>query len=160
MHQNRISLSFTDAQLTEIDTALSTLEQRFSGLVALTIDERRSLPKMGDKSEAFCRQTLTVLGNNPALLPSNFDLPESQRDLASLDALRPRLARLTQLVEKVEDSATALGSDVMSAALEGYALLRVSGRGQGLEALRQDISARFSRGSRPAATPAPATPIN
>ena len=39
----------------------------------------------------------------------------------------------------------ALGSDVMSAALEGYALLKVLGRGSGLDALRQEIGARFNR---------------
>ncbi len=42
---------------------------------------------------------------------------------------------------------TALGSDVMSASLEGYALLRVVGQGSGLETLRQSMGARFARRS-------------
>jgi hypothetical protein len=29
---------------------------------------------MGDKSEAFCRQTLNVLAQNPQILPPNYDL--------------------------------------------------------------------------------------
>jgi hypothetical protein len=44
----------------------------------------------------------------------------------------------------------------MSASLEGYALLKVLGKGSGLEALRQDISARFARGARAPKTPATA----
>ena len=36
----------------------------------------------------------------------------------------------------------------MSAALEGYAMLKVSGRGAGLDALRQGMSARFTRKAR------------
>ncbi len=61
----------------------------------------------------------------------------------------------TKIDGKVESSETALGSDVMNAALEGYALLKVSGKGQGLEALRQSISARFAHRARavPAASP-------
>jgi hypothetical protein len=51
--------------------------------------------------------------------------------------------RLLRLTERAEDSDTALGSDVMSAALEGYALLRISGRNQGLEGLRDALSVRF-----------------
>jgi hypothetical protein len=47
------------------------------------------------------------------------------------------------LLEKADE--TALGSDVMSAALEGYALLKVSGKGAGLDALRHGMSARFTR---------------
>ena len=48
------------------------------------------------------------------------------------------------LLERVDDGETALG-DVMSAALKGYALLKVSGKGAGLDALRQGMSARFTR---------------
>lgn len=39
----------------------------------------------------------------------------------------------------------------MSIALEGYGLLKVSGRNQGLEGLRKELSSRFARQpSRPA----------
>lgn len=38
----------------------------------------------------------------------------------------------------------ALGSDVMSAALDGYALTKVSGKGTGLEILREAMSALYS----------------
>jgi hypothetical protein len=64
---------------------------------------------------------------------------------AQLDKLRPRGARLLQLLEKADDGETALGSDVMSAALEGYAMLKVSGKGAGLDALKHGMSARFTR---------------
>ena len=46
----------------------------------------------------------------------------------------------------------------LNCCLEGYALLRVIGENQGLEYLRRDLSARFSRNvSRAAWGPAPAT---
>ena len=41
----------------------------------------------------------------------------------------------------------ALGADVMDAALEGYGLLRVSGRQQGLDGLRKELSNRWARRS-------------
>lgn len=156
MQQNLISLSLSEDDINQIDQALGILEQRLAGLVALTNDERRSLTKMGDKSEAFCRQTLAVLSQNTDLLPPRFSLAEAQRDLAAIDTLRPRVARLRRLMERADDSETALGSDVMTAALEGYALLRVSGSGSGLDALRAAIGSRFTRASRPAA-PAPSS---
>ena len=43
-----------------------------------------------------------------------------------------------------------------SAALEGYALLKVSGKGAGLDALRQGMSARFTRKAKIKALPAAA----
>jgi hypothetical protein len=44
----------------------------------------------------------------------------------------------------------------MSAALEGYALLKVSGKGTGLDALRQSMSVRFTRKAKVKAVPAAA----
>ena len=145
MAQNIISLSFTDPELTIIDEGLALLEQKLTPLTGLSPDVRRGLVKMGDKSEAFCRETLMVLAQNTHLLPRSFDLADAQNDLAQLEKLRPRAARLRRLLEKADDGETALGSDVMSAALEGYALLKVSGKGADLDALRQGMSARFTR---------------
>ena len=145
MTQNLISLNLTDADLTAIDEGLAVLEQKLAPLTGLSPDVRRGLVKMGDKSEAFCRETLMVLAQNTHLLPPSFDLAEAQNDLAHLDKLRPRAARLRRLLEKADNGETALGSDVMSAALQGYAMLKVSGKGAGLDALRQGMSARFTR---------------
>jgi hypothetical protein len=157
MTQNIISLNLTDTELTTIDEALAHLEQKLAPLlVGLSPEERRGLVKMGDKSESFCRETLMVLAQNTHLLPPSFDLAEAENDLAQLDKLRPRAARLRRLLEKADDGETALGSDVMSAALEGYALLKVSGKGAGLDALRQGMSARFTRKAKIKAVPAAA----
>ena len=145
MSQNLISLTLTDEQLAAADQALAALEGVFAQLVALDGDERKGLNRMGGKSEQFCRQTLDVLGQNPQIVPASVGLADAQADLVALDRLRPRLKRLQKLVERTEDSETALGSDIMSLALEGYALLKVAGKNQGLEALRKELSGRFNK---------------
>jgi len=153
MSQNLVSLRFHSEQLSAVDAALTSLEQHLTNLIAIPAEERRKLTKMGDKSEAFCRQAIEVLNANPNVLPRNFDLDELQQDLLALDQLRPRLVRLAQLMERGTDTETALGSDIMSSALEGYAMLKVAGKAEGVEGLRRTLSARFSRAPRaPAAT--------
>ena len=156
MSQNLINLTLSDEQLAAADQALAALEQAFAGFVALQAEQRKSLSRMGSKSEQFCRQTLTVLGENPQIVPASIGLADAQADLITLDRLRPRLSRLQKLAERAEDSETALGSDVMSLALEGYALLKVAGRTQGLEGARKELSSRFNKTRSP--DPAPATP--
>jgi hypothetical protein len=151
--QNLLSLSLDDAQLTTIDQSLTALEGALTDLLALDSATRRQLTKMGDKSEAFVRQTLMVLQQNPDVVPPGLGLAEAQADLQALDRLRPVLARLQRLTERVADSEMALGSDLMGTALEGYGLLKVSGRNKGLEGASQAIGARFARGPRkPAAS--------
>ncbi|MCQ4163101.1 hypothetical protein [Tahibacter harae] len=155
MAQNLISLTLSDADLAAIDGALATLEEKFVPLISLQPGEVRALAKMGDKSEAFCRQTLTILEQNPQVVPPSLNVAEAQADLRAVDQLRPRMARLERLSKRADDTVIALGSDILTAALEGYALLRVSGKGQGLESLRQGLSARFAKNRR-AADPEPA----
>jgi hypothetical protein len=69
-------------------------------------------------------------------------LEEVRRDLAAFDAIRPRLLRLLEVLAKMQDTQTALGSDVLMASLEGYALMKMFGKGEGLEALRQAMAVR------------------
>ncbi|WFC41458.1 hypothetical protein [Pseudoxanthomonas sp. SE1] len=154
MTQNRISLRLNDDDLAAVEGAIATLEQHLTGLIGLTPDERRELTKMGDKSEAFCRQAVITLGKHPDVLPRNFDVDEYRADLAALDALRPLLARLQRVYDRMIDSEMALGSDLMVASLEGYAHLKVAGRGDGLDTLKEALGARFNRKRRQEPEPA------
>jgi hypothetical protein len=160
MTQDLITLEISDADWTAIDAALTTLETKLgSKLLDLTLEQRSRLTKMGDKSEAFCRQALITGRLNAAKLPADTvaDLTAEEGDLAELDKLRPRLARLTSLAEKADDTEVALGSDIMVFALSLYGLLKAIGAsaGAGLDTLRTQLKTRFARASKPAPAPAP-----
>jgi hypothetical protein len=113
---------------------------------------------MGDGSEAFCRKALDVMSENVGLMPRDFDLAEMRRDLESHDALHARMVRLTRLLEMAHDTDTALGSDVMVSALEGYAFLKAAGKGEGVDGLKKLLGKRFDNngGRKPVAEPATA----
>ena len=151
--QNLVSLTLTDTQLSVIDQSLTDLETQLSGLIAMNAAQRKSLARMGDKSESFCRQTLNVLAQNPQVVPPSVALQEGLADLEALDRLRPRLQRMLRLTERAADTETALGSDVMNVALQGYALLKVAGKNQGLEGLRRELGSRFAKSARQVETP-------
>lgn len=145
MSQNIVSLVLTADQLAAIDAALTTLEKNLSGLIALRPSQRQELRKMGDKSEHFCRQTMHVLANNPQIVPPTLGLADAQNDVAALDALRPRVKRIQQLNERARDTLIGLGSDIMTTSIEGYGILKVVGKNQGLDELRKELSVRFSK---------------
>jgi hypothetical protein len=149
MTQNIATLNLSDAQLQAVDAALTELETRLAGLVALSVPQKRSLRKMGEKSEAFCRQAMRLLAQNPELVPANVVAAGPVQDLAMLDRLRPRLLRLTRLAERASDTDVALGSDVMVASLQVYGQLKLTGASEGLQSLRRDLGMRFARTSKP-----------
>lgn len=148
MSQNIISLNFTDAQLQAVDAALTELETQLSGLIALPRQQKKALSKMGEKSEAFCRQALRVLAQNPQMVPANIAGSGAIDDLVALDQLRPRMVRLSRLSERASDTDIALGSDVMTTALQVYSLLKLTGGSEGLGALRRDLGTRFAKSPR------------
>ena len=154
--QNLLNLDISDADWTAIDAALATLEPKLGAkLLDLTVEQRISLNKMGDKSEAFCRQSLVVGRQNVAELTTRATagLTAAEGDLANCDKVRPRLARLTSLTEKAADSEMALGSDVMEYALFQYGFLTAIGAGAGLDELHAQLGARFAKTPTPEPTP-------
>ena len=138
----------TPDELTAIDTSIADLETRLHGLVDLTVAQRRSAPKMGQKSEQFCRQIINTMELNPKVVPEGVGLADAKADLIALDQLRPRFQRLRRLAQRAVDSEMALGSDVMSTALQGYAMLKAIGASHGLEPLRRELGGRFSKAAR------------
>ena len=53
MAENQISASLTPANRQAVMDAIATIKDKLPFLVDLTTEERRTLPKMGDKSRAF-----------------------------------------------------------------------------------------------------------
>ena len=113
--------------------------------VGLAPEHRQRLMKMGDASEPFCRKAFTAMRDHPAIVSRAVDLDELARDFASHDALAERRMRFDRLLAKLDDTDVALGSDIMTASLKGYALLKLVGDGEGLHGLRRDLGRRFSR---------------
>ena len=156
MNQNYASHHLSAEQWAEVDLTISALTAAIEpALVALTADQRQRTVKMGDGSEAFCRKALDVVAENVALMPRSFDIDEMRRDLESHDALNARIVRLMKLLERAHNTEMALGSDVMVAALEGYAFLKVAGKGEGVDGLRKVLGKRNS-GRKAQAQPVPA----
>jgi len=145
MTQNRIALTFQTDRLERIDGSLTALEADLDLLIALTPEERLELVKMGDKSRAFCEKALEVAEQQAGLMPRDFDIDAFRLDQLALAALRPRIARMAYLMQRMEDTERALGSDIMAAALEVYGVLKVAGKDKGVDDARDALAARFVR---------------
>ena len=150
------SFAVSPDQFVAVDNALGAIETALPGLLALSAEQRKSLRWMGEKSETFCRQALNIVGQNPQIVPPNVPVAQAIANMKALDGLRPRLVRLTRLVERMSDTDSALGNDIMKVSLSTYRLLKLTGRAEGLESMRKDLGALFARSPRQPAQPAAA----
>jgi hypothetical protein len=141
MPQNLVSLDISADDLAAMDQAIATLETLTKPFITLSADDKSGLVKMGDKSVAFCQQTALVLAEqgDPA---AHLRLRRDGDDLAAYAALQSRVLRIREVLAKMDDTQTALGSDVMVAASEGYALMKLFGKAEGLSELQQAMRVR------------------
>ena len=73
MSSSYVSATLSDADKTAALAAVETAKGKLPFLVDLAPEERRSLPKMGDKSVAFVNAALTLVQQNPTVVPGAFD---------------------------------------------------------------------------------------
>lgn len=144
MPYENISAAVSAEDLAEIKAAIATIQTRLPFLISLTADERRKRIKMGDKSLAFVRNSVTVTQNNPEIVPSNFDIAEFTRDYQLTVDLTEVLSLLEQLTEKVDDTLLAVGSESMGGSLLVYDYVKAAARhSPGLKSVADQLGERF-----------------
>ncbi len=148
MATNQVSATLTPANRDKALAAITTLKETLPFLIDLTVEQRKALPKMGDKSRAFVSKALEVATQNPDFLPRSFDLEEMRKDVQLFEAMYPIVMAMTQLQELLDDTYTAVGSEAYSAALQVYNYAKASGQGAGLEAVVDELGQRFARKSK------------
>ncbi|MDZ8140061.1 MAG: hypothetical protein RM049_33020 [Nostoc sp. DedQUE04] len=145
MADNKVSAKLSPADREAVMQAITTIREKLPFLIDLTTEERKALPKLGDKSRAFVSKALEIGTQNPDFLPRSFDLNEMRQDIELFEALYPILLSLTQLQELVDDTSVAVGSEAYAAGLMVYNYAKVSGKGAGLESMIDDLGRRFAR---------------
>ncbi|BAY16676.1 hypothetical protein NIES2109_20040 [Nostoc sp. HK-01] len=145
MPESKVSARLSPADREAVMQAITTIKEKLPFLVDLSTEERKSLPKLGDKSRAFVSKALEIAAQNPDFLPRSFDLDEMRRDIELFEALYPILLSLTQLQELVDDTSVAVGSEAYAAGLLVYNYAKASGKGAGLETMVDDLGRRFAR---------------
>ncbi|HEY9640690.1 MAG TPA: hypothetical protein V6C57_09405 [Coleofasciculaceae cyanobacterium] len=140
-----ISASLSPADRDAVMLAIAAIKQQLPFLIDLSAEDRKTLPKMGDKSRAFVSKALEVATQNPDFLPRSFDLEEMRKDVQLFEALYPLLLSLTQLQELVDDTCMAAGSEAYAAALAVYSYAKASGQVGGLDGVVAEMGQRFAR---------------
>lgn len=144
MPYQNISANLSATDLRAIKAALTTIEDKLPFLVNLTVEERRRLYKMGDRSLAFVSNSLTAAQSNPEILPASFDTDELARDYELATTLADLRLNLRQVTEKIDDTLIAVGSEAMASSLSVYDYVKAAAKRQpGLKAVATQLGERF-----------------
>ena len=143
--ENKISFVISDEAKANIGKAIETIIQNLPGLVNLTAVDRRTLPKMGDKSFAFVSKSFEYAVQNPKVIPGFLDMAEFEKDTIGMAELKKVLIPLRQLVEKLDDTTLLTGSEALSSALVFYTALKGATKAgePGMKTVYADLQSRY-----------------
>jgi hypothetical protein len=113
--------------------------------VTLTPEERRELPKMGQKSFTFVEKSYAYATENPAIVPSYLDMQAFSIDFADAHGLWPVRNDAQQVYELLDDTAMASGSESFQAALVFYNAAKAAAAQDvpGAKAVYDELKQRF-----------------
>ena len=151
--QDLVSMIVTKELVAALLALIQQIRQHLPGMISLTTEERRSLQLMGPRSEKFGRLALVSIQQNLELLPRGIDIDAAFADLEARDHLIPIHKALQQLVEEIEDTIAALGSDVMTFANFSYGLMKSAGGSAGLDEAVREMSLRHRKRSKKSEKP-------
>ena len=112
MSENRISLKFTDAEITQINAAIETLVGLLAPkLVALSVEDKKRLSKISDDSIPFNEKVAQYVVSNPEFVPLFRTSDEFLTDFSAFKELRGFIRLLEQVFGNMQDTSMLAGSE-------------------------------------------------
>lgn len=148
--KNAISIAIPEAEQQTIKDAAGTLKKTLNPyLVALSNEQRQTIPKMGDGTQPFVRKTLAYAESNPEFAPPYMDLPELKKDMDVVRQLTPVLRTLEQLVSNLNDTLMLAGSESFVTSLSYYHTVKIAAKMNipGAKSIYEDLRERFEKSS-------------
>jgi len=143
---NNISVVLDDATLTEIRAAFAVLTKKLLPILkTLGEQDRKELPKIGERTMPFVEKSFEYVGRYADLVPAYLDVEAFRVDLQALKLLQTLERELAPIMDALADSIILVGSEAYQAALLFYNNLKLAIKiNLGASAtVYNDLSARF-----------------
>ncbi len=147
----------TEAQMNDIKTALTTLENALAPLtVTLTPEERKNYGSVNEQNKLLINKVWDYHQNSPNLSQPDLDWAEFENDLKSRQFIENITYRVAAIVERLKNSKILHDYDNYQAALDDYAYTsyKTGSSAPGYETKMNELKQFFPRsGKRPAPAP-------
>jgi hypothetical protein len=119
-------------------------------MVALTIADRQTLPKMGEKTLAFVTKAQEFATQYPNFLPTFVNKADFDIDVADATNLVGLKSQIDQVASLVDDTVMVAGSEAYIAALAFYNNVKLAAKQNvpGAKVINDDLASRFANRAR------------
>lgn len=154
---NRINASIPPAIIADALAKLKDVAKLLEPfLESLTVEERKTIPKMSDKTVAFVTKTDAYTDTNPEFAPAYMEIPEFKNDIKLVTDLKDLLDIVNQLASNIDDTSMLAGSEAYIAALLYYNSVKgaVKAGQPSAKPIYEDLAKRFPGPKRKKTPPA------
>lgn len=144
--ENKINFQIPAEVLNQAGTKLAEALTLLSPyLIALSPDERREVPKMGDDNVPFVEKIMDYSATSPQFTPAFMDRNGLTSDMDVYKQLRPLLRTTEQLYNGLSDTMMEAGAESYVCALAYYNAIKQANKMNipGAKAIYEDLSKRF-----------------
>jgi hypothetical protein len=120
---NRLSAALTDADKTDIKTSFLAALQKMPFLITANKEEKGAKQNLGDSLD-YVLKGINVVQNRPEIMPGTFVVAEFPKDVALYQQLYDVYINLLPIKQKLEDTMTILGQEMMAQANQVYGQLQ------------------------------------
>ncbi|WP_231433799.1 MULTISPECIES: hypothetical protein [unclassified Chryseobacterium] len=118
---NLLSVMFTEAELAQMDQALTIFEAVLVGkTIHLTPDQRQQHGRIAEQNKLFVNKAKGIMEQYPQHVPVFIDKPEFDRDFIARAQLEARYQRMSSILEQLSDTKTLLDHDNYHNAITFY----------------------------------------
>ena len=145
-NENRISLAISDEVVASVKQHFTDAANLLAPyLISLTPEDKKSLPKVGDKGYSFVTKGNEYLQLPATPAPPYLDIPEISVDLKGYDTLRQILQVIMPTIDRLDDTMTLSGSEAYAGVLAFYNYIKGAAKAgvPGAQTIYDDLSARF-----------------
>ena len=119
--ENLVSIVIPPEDVQAVLDAIAVINTKLKPyLIALSKEDRKKLPKMGDRTVPFVEKVIEYATAQPEFIPGYMDLPELKNDFNAVTTLNQMYRPLDQIDSNLNDTLLLSGSEAYKAALQFY----------------------------------------
>lgn len=148
---DQVALDIPQEDLTAIKDALELVKSKLlPHMKKLTAEDRREIPKMGDKTFAFVSKSHGHMLTNPTTVPPYVNVENLKVDLDAVETLKQVFIPLKQVIDMVDDTMLLSGSEAYIGALAYYNYIKGASKAgvPGTQVIYEDLKKRFPGSSK------------
>ena len=146
---------------TVIDDVKKKVQEAINALAPYTVplseEERRDIPKMGQKTIGFVNKVNDYLVVNPQFVPPYMTADALKTDIGNYNAANPAWMAANQLATILSDILLLSGSEAFTGSLQYYNQVKMSDHNNvaGAKSVYNDLKERFPGRSKKSVAPTP-----